>query len=296
MADTDKVEQATTPAPEPKDLITDLDADAGDDTPAAEDTEKVTPEDTEPKAEETAKDAEQAEDSDEESEPERKKRSGTARLKARLAAAQAELDALKAIVPKQDDAAALHSLVEREIGAAPQEKDFSDYLAYQNATIAYETERRIVNRELRQKAEQAQEHQKAEQDEIIEAFKDRADKARETLKDFDEVTKAATMSPTHPGVIHLILSSDKGPELAYYLSKNPKVVQRLNEMPPFAAAREIGKLEASVSSATPKTVTKAPAPVEPIKGGIAPPSKNDPEKMSMEEYKSWRKAGGGKSL
>jgi len=295
MAETDKGEQVEKPAPGPKDLITDLDGDAGEVTPAAGDTEEVAPEDTEPKAEDPEKVEEPAGDSDEDSEPAPKKRSGTARLKARLAAAQAELEALKRIAPKQDDNAALAGLVETEIGPAPKEADFNDYLAYQNATIAYETERRIVTRELKQKAAQAQESQTAEQDEIIEVFKERADVARQTLKDFDEVTKAATMSPTHPAIIHLILSSEKGPELAYYLSKNPKAVQRLNEMSPFGAAREIGKLEASVSSATPKTVTKAPAPVEAIRGGTAPSSK-DPEKMSMEEYKSWRKAGGGKSL
>ena len=292
MSDTDKVEQADTPAPKSPDPIVDLDAEQAE-SPAAEDTEEVAPEDNEPKAEDTAKDAEPAEDSDEDSEPAPKKRSGTARLKARLAAAQAELEALKAIAPKQDDTAALKGLVETEIGLPPKESDFSDYLAFQNAAIAYETERRIVAREMKHKAEQAQEFHKAEQDEIVETFKDRAEVARQTLKDFDEVTKAATMSPTHPAVIHLILSSEKGPELAYYLSKNPKVVQRLNEMQPFAAAREIGKLEASVSSATPKTATKAPAPVEPLRGGTSPPTK-DPEKMNFEEYRAWRKSGGGR--
>jgi hypothetical protein len=291
MADTDKVEQVEKPAPEPKDLITDLDADASAEAPAAEDTEQVDPEDTEPKAEDPVKDAESAEDSDEESEPERKKRSGTARLKARLAAAYAELETFKRIAPKQDDATALNSLVETEIGPAPKEADFNDYLAYQNASIAYDTERRIVTRELRQKAAHAQELQKAANEELVDDFKGRADKAREILKDFDQVMQAATVSPSHPEIIHLILSSDKGPEIAYYLCMNPKVVHSLNEMSPFAAAREIGKLEQSASLATPKTVTKAPAPVEPIKGGTAPPSKFDPEKASFEEYKAKRASG-----
>jgi hypothetical protein len=292
MAEEDKVEQVDKPAPEVKDQITDLDAEPAS-TQAAEDTEAVKSEDTESKADDTEREPEPAEDSDADSERAKRKTSGTARLKARIAAMQAELEALKRIVPKQDDAAALRGLLDTEIGLPPQEKDFTDYLAYQNATIAYETERRIVSRELKQKALQAQEAQKAATDELVETFKERAETAKGTLKDFDEVLKAATLSPQHPEVIHLILSSDKGPELAYYLSKNPTVVTKLNEMPPVMAAREIGKLEQSASLATPKTVTKAPAPVESLKGGTTPSTK-DPDRMSFEEYKAWRKSGGGR--
>ena len=290
MSDTDKVEQVEKSAPESQDPILDLDAEQVE-TPAAEDTEEVAPEDTEPKAEDPVKDEEQAEETDEDTEPAPKKRTGAARLKARLAAVQAELEALKAIAPKQDDETALKGLVEREIGPEPQEKDFSDYLQYQKAIIAYETERRIVSRELKHKATAAQEFQKTDNEEVLEVFKERAEVARGTLKDLYEVLQAATVSPQHSGVIRLILSSDKGPELAYYLSKNPTIVTRLNEMSPIMAAREIGKLEVSVSSATPKTVTKAPAPVEPIKGGTAPPSKFNPETATQDEYNAKRASG-----
>jgi hypothetical protein len=291
--DKETVEQAEALAPEPEnDQIVDLDVEQAE-TLAPEGTEQVEPKDTEAKADDPAKEVESAEDSDEDSEQVRHKQSGTARLKARIAAQQAELEALKRITPKQDDAIALKSLVEQEIGPAPQEKDFTDYLQFQNATIAYETEKRIVARELKQKAAQAQEFQHTANEEIVETFKERADVARKSIKDFDEVTKAATMSPQDPEVIRLILTSEKGPELAYYLSKNPNVVKRLNEMPPISAAREIGKLEAQVSLATPKTVTKAPEPIEPLKGATARSTK-DPEKMSYEEYKAWRKSGGGR--
>lgn len=291
MNDTDKVEQVEKPAPESQDPIVDLDAETGADVPAAEDTEKVKSEDTEPKAEDTPESEAPAKDHDESSEEKRKRETGSARLRRQLAQATAELESLKRIAPKQDDETALKGLVDTEVGQVPKEADYSDYLAFQTALMAYETERRIVTRELRQKASQAQEALKAANEELIETFKERAEVTRKTLKDFNEVLQRATISPTHPEVVNLILSSEKGPELSYYLSKNPKVAQSLNDMSPMLAAREIGKLEQSASLATPNTVTKAPAPVEPIKGGTSPSSKFDPEKASYEEYKAKRASG-----
>jgi len=289
--------QAETPAAETvkHDQIFDLDAERAE-APAQEDTEEVKPEDAKAKAPDQAE-TETAEDSDEDDDdgesPAPKKRSGTARLKARLAAAQAEIEALRRVAPKQDDAAALQSQLEQEIGPAPKEADFADFLEYQEAKYAYSAAKLVVSRDLKQQAEKAKQFQELAEQEVVEAFRERAETTRKNIKDFDEVTNSATLSPQHPDVVGLILSSNKGPEIAYHLSKNPKIVQRLNEMSPVNAAREIGKLEASLSSATPKTVSKAPSPVEPLRGGIAPPSR-DPEKMSMNEYRAWRANGGGR--
>ncbi|PZR89260.1 MAG: hypothetical protein DLM68_06345, partial [Hyphomicrobiales bacterium] len=115
----------------------------------------------------------------------------------------------------------------------------------------------VTGQTLRQQATQAAERQAQANSEVIETFKERVDEARGRIKDFDAVVNAATVSPQNPDVVHLILSSEKSPELAYYLSKNPKVVHRLNEMAPISAAHEIGRIEASLSMVAPKTVTKA---------------------------------------
>lgn len=293
MIITDKAEPAGTPAAEldVRSQIVDLDAEQATSL-AAEDTEKAVPEDTEAKADEPVISAESADGSDEDKidrESESKRR--RAREKTRIAALVAEIEALKRIVPKQDDALALDRLVESRIGLPPKEADFSDFLEFDRKRTVYEIRKETVADELKQRAAQAEEFQRAAHEEIVETFMERAEIARKSIKDFDEVTTAATMSPAHPEVKLLILSSEKGPELAYHLSKNPKVVQRLNEMSPFMAAREIGKLEASVSSATPRTVTKAPAPVEPLKGGTAPSKK--PWDMSMAEYEVFRKGQRG---
>jgi hypothetical protein len=58
--------------------------------------------------------------------------------------------------PVAGDEKALASAVEAEIGAPPKESEFPDWFAYERALTAYETEKRIVSRELKGKAAQAE--------------------------------------------------------------------------------------------------------------------------------------------
>jgi hypothetical protein len=211
--------------------------------------------------------------------------SGSARLKAKLAEANAEIERLRQAVPKVDDATALASAVEREIGPPPKEADFDDYLAYQEAKTAYKTAEMLVSRELRKNAEAAQQAHQAQSNEIVAAFRERADDLRKLVKDFDEALAAAPAAPTHQDVAMAILESEKGPHIAYYLSKHPEKVNEINGMPLRRALAEIGKLEARLTP-TPRKETKAPAPVAPVKGG-GKTEQTDPEKLSMNDFAKW---------
>jgi hypothetical protein len=58
-------------------------------------------------------------------------------------------------------------------------------------------------------------------------------------------------------------------DLAYYLAKHPKEVERLSELPTVSARiRELGKLEAKIAAEPekPKAPSKAPAPIKPLSG------------------------------
>lgn len=252
--------------------------DAG--TPEAD---KETPSDVKPPDEDSGDDAE-----DESGGQAHKRRSGSARLKARLAELQAENETLRRIVPRQDNAAVIGSLVEQEVGPAPKEADFKDWTDYQTARIAYDTEKRIVARELRKQAAQAEHSSKAMAEEVVEAFNERVDRARKALPDFDDVTNAAKAGTKSQEVARLILTSEKGPEIAYYLAKNPAEIRRLDSLSPSEAARAIGKLEATVSVAEPRKSTKAPEPVPPMKGTVkAAKALAD---MSFSEYDAYMTA------
>lgn len=214
-----------------------------------------------------------------------KRPSGSARLKAQLAQANAEIERLRQAQPKVDEAADLATAVEREIGPAPKEGDFQDYLAFQKAETAYEVMRGMVSRELKKSAEASKQAALASQQAIVDDFKERTQDVRKVVADFDAVVGAATASPTNPEVVMAILESEKGPHIAYYLAKNAAKVHEINAMPLRRALAEIGRLEARLTP-PPKRETKAPAPVAPVKGGIRTTAA-DPEKMSQDEFNKW---------
>ncbi len=213
------------------------------------------------------------------------KLSGSARLKAKLAEAQAEIERLRQAVPRVDDAGALAQAIEAEIGPAPKETDYQDYLAFERAMTVYETTKALVTREIKKNASDAQARIAQHNQALVDTFKERADTLRQSIKDFDAVTSSATVSPAHTETVMLILESEKGPHIAYYLSKHPEKVHELNAMTPRQQAKEIGRLEARLTPAPPKQ-TKAPPPVPALKGGTAITAK-DPEKMSMGEFAKW---------
>lgn len=115
------------------------------------------------------------------------------------------------------------------------------------------------------------------------------------LPDYSEVVDKSEI-PIANHVAAAIMDAEQGPELAYFLAKNPDVADKLNEMSPMRAAVELGKIEATLAKpAEPPKLretrqTQAPAPINPVQAGSTT-SKN-PSDMSMEEYAEFRKKAG----
>jgi hypothetical protein len=248
----------------------------------------------EPKVEEPAKEDGDSEEEDDDpviaaltAEPEKPEKppSGSARLKAKLAEAHAEIERLRKSVPQVDEAASLAAAVEREIGPPPKESDFQDYLAFQKAETAWATANMLVTRELKKNAEAVKRATEERNNAIVDEFRGRAQEVRKIVKDFDAVIGAASVSPSNPEVAMAILESDRGPHIAYYLAKNPSKVHEINSLPLRRALAEVGRLEARLTP-SPKKETKAPAPVPPVKGGMRT-TEVDPEKLSQDEFNKW---------
>lgn len=129
-------------------------------------------------------------------------------------------------------------------------------------------------------------------------FAERQVQARATMPDYDEVVGGSD-TPIANHVGEVILESDLGPQLAYHFAKNPDVLMRLNSMSPTAAAREIGRLEATLSAkpavpaAPTKKVSNTPAPAGTLgtQGRATTPALQN---LSMEEYMKQRKAQGAR--
>ena len=107
------------------------------------------------------------------------------------------------------------------------------------------------------------------------------------VDDYNAVTRNPALSITQP-MIETLQTAEKGPDVLYYLGKNPDVARDLAGMPPLDMARELGRIEATKLVKPEKSETKAPAPVPKLKSGNAATriASNSPEsdKLSDEEW------------
>jgi len=220
--------------------------------------------DPEPTPDESQEDESKGDETDDDSEDKPRKRSGYARMKQRALLAEAEIERLRTGAgeqPKQE--------AKSDGPKAPKEEDYNgDWGAYVAARAAFEAaqavEARLTAREERDRQERfskARGDAISEFEQDVEAFKAKA-------KDFDAVVTEYVQKngALKPYVADLVMQSDKGPELTYFLAKNPAIGIKVNSLPPLSAAKEIGRLESQLSQ-SPKKATQAPKPITSPKGG-----------------------------
>jgi ribosomal protein L12E/L44/L45/RPP1/RPP2 len=105
-------------------------------------------------------------------------------------------------------------------------------------------------------------------------FQAKIEAARENIEGLDEgLASFARLPVSSPEMADLIAESDKAPELANYLGRNPQEFYRIARMPAHLQGAEIARLEMRVS--TPPAARKtsnAPPPPPMINGSSAPAS------------------------
>lgn len=203
-----------------------------------------------------------------------KKRSGIQRMQDQIGRLKDEIASLRSAAPAAGEDRA--TAIEKEIGPAPKEEDFKDWNDFDRAQRRYDVklavaEQRIADREAASASRKAEE-QAATREAAIEAFQERLDETRGKIPDFDKALAAAKDREVKPHVTELVIESEKGGLLAYYLAKNPDVLTKLNGMSERDATKEVGRLEARLTLAKPKTATAAPAPAKQVSGSSKPSS------------------------
>jgi hypothetical protein len=130
---------------------------------------------------------------------------------------------------------------------------FDSYDAYAEALAERKAEELLAQRETaRQQAE------------MLEAYHDREETARDKYDDFDQVAYNPNL-PVTEYMAQSIQASDVGPDVLYWLGSNPKEASRIARLGPILQAKEIGKIEASLSSNPPvRKTSSAPAPIAPV--------------------------------
>ena len=131
--------------------------------------------------------------------------------------------------------------------------DFDSTEAYAEALAESKAEELLARRDAAR--QQAQ---------MLEAYHDREETARDKYGDFDQVAYNPNL-PVTEYMAQSIQASDVGPDVLYWLGSNPKEASRIARLNPILQAKEIGNIEASLSSSplVRKTST-APAPIAPV--------------------------------
>lgn len=226
-----------------------------------------------------------------------KKKSGIQRrvdkLNGRITAAQQEAEYWKAEALKNATASKPATVDQPKQPAAegkPNPNDFDTHVEYLDARDEWNKKQTRMEAE-KERLQSAQAKATETHATRVKAFADKTPDFQETLENLDDV-------PNSPAVREIIITSENGPELLYELAKNPDEARRIAKLGPLAAAREMGKIEARLSSSKtseakqdPKKISQAPKPLVPVGGsGKAgtPKTLEEAAKSSYADYKRLR--------
>lgn len=190
---------------------------------------------------------------------------------------QRELQAVEARFNEKLEAS---KVAPQAIEGEPKLEDFETFDLYARALARYE-----VKQELKAEREQkAVESENLSRKQVMDEHAKREDKARTQFADYDDVVGniADVDFTVNPDIGRTILTSDISPQLIYYFGKDIDELERINNLSPLAAAREIGKIEAKILS-KPIQTSSAPSPISPVTQSKSTITK-DPEKMTDEEW------------
>jgi len=164
----------------------------------------------------------------------------------------------------------------------PSIDNFESPDAYAEALALKKAEELLIQRD-RQK----------EQAEIVEAYGEREEKARDKYDDYEDVVYNPKLRITDV-MAETIQHSEIGPDLAYWLGSNPKEAERIARLSPIMQAREIGKIEVKLTdNPTVKKTTSAPTPISPVtarSSGSPSHDTTDPRSIKTMSTSEWIEA------
>jgi hypothetical protein len=123
---------------------------------------------------------------------------------------------------------------------------------------------------------------------VVTAFTQKEEAIREKHADYDAVVRDPDL-PITDAMARTIQESDNGPELAYFLGKNPGEAARIAKLSPFLQAKELGRLEAKLPQEAPKKTSSAPEPITPVNARGSQPvyDTTDPRSTKQMSTSEW---------
>jgi hypothetical protein len=123
-------------------------------------------------------------------------------------------------------------------------------------------------------------------------FQQRESAFEKDTPDYRSKTRSSNF-PVSDAMAQACAESEEGPAVLYYLANNLSLAEQISRLPPLAAARELGRIEAKLITAreqAAKKVSEAPPPTPKIEGSGDPGTTGvkatdpDSDKLSDEEW------------
>lgn len=227
---------------------------------------------------------------DDSSEEVKKKRRGG--FKKKIEARDAEISRLNAELAK-------HQSPQQKSTETPSKKplpaDYQTYDDYVDALTDFKADQ-ATKKILGERDNQIRESDAVREHKTkVQAYEAKTEDARKLYADYDEAIAEYDDVPVSPVVTAALVDSDMGPEVAYYLAKNPDEFDKINKpgIGILEVNKAIGRIEARIElgrkseKAAVKT-TKAPQPIVPIKGSAVSPKNLSDDDVDYEEYRRLR--------
>lgn len=139
-----------------------------------------------------------------------------------------------------------------------------------------------------QQQNQRQQQEQSRFDELIQQHVGREEAFIQSTPDYRQaIDSLAQVVQFTPELGEVIGSSDKSPDILYYLANHVDEADKLSRLPIHLAAAQVGRIEARLSVQKQKPISSTPAPPNTLAGGKAgaPSLRSD---MSYAEYKAYR--------
>ena len=254
-----------------------------------------------------AKEALESEPSAPKEEPQRKLSPAEKRIKQLLADRKALEDRVRKLeeshAAKPEPAKAEAKATERG-RPTPQDKNadgtpkYGTYEEFAEDLADWKVEQRFSERDKAESERKKQADAEQAQRAITEGWQGKVEQGRGKYTDFDEVALNPDLPIAPGGVVDvMVLESPNGTDLLYHLGRNPEELERINKLPPIQAARELFRIETSLSGTPgPRKVTQAPPPAREVGGRGSAPADEVVSAVNSGDFASYRNAANRREI
>ena len=181
--------------------------------------------------------------------------------------------------------------VKPDVASKPKIEDYTDYNDYNEALTDWKVDQKLADIENRKAQENERKNNQSEAERTKERQNDLIEAGERKYDDFEDVVKSDKQTYSRAAYLS-ILESDMSADIVYHLAKNQDEAKRIADLPAYAQAKEIGKLEDRLAEKKPVKASSAPKPIEPIGGSSA--NTKSVEDMSVAEYTAMRAKQGAR--